>query len=66
MKLILLIESGNEVMEHMRALLKDTEMHSHNTTHQSTYPEFRCNTAVRQFTLRGNREFISVYIGSSI
>jgi len=52
MKLILLIESGNEGMTPMRTLLKEIAMHCHNTIHQSTYPESRCTTAVRLLTLR--------------
>ena len=52
-------------MEPTRTLLKEIAMHSPNTTHQGTCPESRCNTDVQQFTLRGNRELISVYIGSS-
>jgi hypothetical protein len=52
-KLILLIESRNEVMEHTRTLLKEIAMYSPNITNQSTSPEPR-NTAGRQFTLRGN------------
>jgi hypothetical protein len=52
MKLILLIESGNEGMKPTRTLLKVIAMDSLNTTHQSTYPESRCNTAVRQITFQ--------------
>ena len=51
-------------MARTRTLLKEIAMHSPNTTHQSAHSESR-NTALRQFTLRGNREFISACIGSS-